>query len=83
MPATPARIQSAAIATGDCVSSIRHTAMWQAGYGAGKLRRAGHTPHGYGQPEDHGAKQWWEACGFGDHERERSTFMQAFLDALA
>lgn len=82
MPTIPARVESAAIATGDCVSAVRHAAMWQAGYGAGKLRRAGHTPHGCGKPEEHGALQWWEACGFADRGRERSTFTQAFLEAL-
>ena len=74
MPCTPA--------TEDCVSAVRHAAIWQAGFSAGNLRRAGHTPHGHGKPAEHGAFQWWDACGFGSHERERSTFTQAFLSAL-
>jgi hypothetical protein len=60
---------------------VRLAAAMEAGAIAARLRLAGETPCGKGIPEDHGAYQWADACGFED-AAPRSAFTSSFLDEL-
>ena len=61
---------------------VRASAAIDAGEVAARFRKNGLTPKGEGNPDDYGAYQWAEACGFADSVAIRSIFAHSFLAAL-
>lgn len=68
----------------DSALLVRLAAATYAGEAAARLRHTGRLPRvsDTGRPEDFGAFQWAEACGFADCKELRSMFSHAFCDTL-
>lgn len=63
-------------------SAVRLAAAFEAGKTSARLRLAGYTPNGEGNPVDHAAYQWAEAVDMMEPKGVRAMFVAGFMQIM-